>query len=59
MTDLVEWIKWFLVIVAADLVAALIEDVIRRKLKLAYYRRKIPSFLLRRLASFLKLLRRR
>ena len=58
MTDLVEWIKWFLVIVAADLIAALIEDVIRRKLKLAYYRRKIPSFLLRRLASFLKLLRR-
>ena len=59
MTDLIEWIKWFLVIVAADLVAALIEDIIRRKLRLAYHRRKIPSFLLRRLASLLKLLRRR
>ena len=59
MSELIEWVKWFLVIVAADLVAALIEDIIRRKLRLAYYRPKIPSFFLRRLASFLKLLRRR
>ena len=59
MMEIAEIIEWFLLIVAADLVAALIEDVIRRKLRLAYYRRKIPSFLLRRLASFLKLLRRR
>ena len=59
MMGLDEVIEWFLIILVADLVAALIEDIIRRKLRLAYYQPKIPSFLLRRLASFLKLLRRR
>ena len=59
MMGLDEVIEWFLIILVADLVAALIEDIIRRKLRLAYYRPKIPSFFLRRLASFLKLLRRR